>query len=263
MPQAASPRLALIPQPPIQVVASIQALLSGATKGLGCREAKSFAPRNTESTLLPSQLRDLLKWGVIEKTANPGMTGRLFLTPKSNGTQARALFDARPQNALLDWCALSSHGRFRLLRPFHQILVGLAVRAKRPVLAELDFTSFFFQFSWSPALATAHAFRFRNQAYACRAPVQGSAVMPLVAQTASAILAEAPSVRAGPWDWVRCSISIIYDNILLSGEEEDVTGRWARLKARCAAARVVMGDAQPPCSQLTSCCRREERMTRQ
>ena len=108
-------------------------------------------------------------------------------------------------------------------------------------------------FTWSTELAHAHTFYTHGRTYACRAPVQGSALMPLVAQTTSAVLAEAPSTRAGPWEWVSSGTSIIYDNILIAGNEDDVKERWSRLLARCAEAKVVIGDTQPPCHTLVSC----------
>ena len=77
--------------------------------------------------------------------------------------------------------------------------------------------------------------------------------MPFVAQTTTAILAEAPSTRADPWEWVRSGTNIIYDNIMVSGEGHDVKRRWTRLLERCAEAKVVLGEAQPPTRNLTSC----------
>ena len=180
------------------------------------------------SPIRPQHIQDLKRWGIIARMdPKPrALAGRLFLTPKADGLQSRALFDARRQNATLDWCQLSLHGRFRLLRPYHQILVGLATQASNPRIAEIDLKSFFFQFSWSKSLAVAHNFFTNRHNYACIAPVQGSAVMPLVAQTTSSIIAEAPSVRAHPWDWVETGVNIIYDNILIAGEAEDVDRRW-------------------------------------
>lgn len=77
--------------------------------------------------------------------------------------------------------------------------------------------------------------------------------MPLVAQTVTAALAEAPSVRAGPWEWIASGTSIVYDNVLLAGEDFEVEARWKRLMDRCGTANVVVGDTQPPCTRLTSC----------
>lgn len=183
-----------------------------------------------------------------------GSEGTLFLTPKSSGTHSRAIYDARHQNSKINWCRVSEHGRFKILRPYHQILVGLATGAStRPMIAEIDFKSFFFQFSWSSSLADAHAFRIRQKYFRCVAPVQGSALMPLAAQTASAILAEAPSIRAGPWEWVRAGTNLIYDNILISGEAEVVSRRWSRLIARCKAANAILGDTHSPRTTLVSC----------
>ena len=155
---------------------------------------------------------------------------------------------------MVDWCRLSNHGRFHLLRPFHHIAVGLASTATlAPMVAEVDFTSFFFQFQWSESLARAHTFRAHGKSFAFVAPVQGSAVMPLVAQVTTATLARAPLVSAGPWEWVDRGVSIIYDNILLSGEAAEVRARWADLETRCEQIGAVRGDTQPPGYTLTSC----------
>ena len=220
------------------------------------RQPRQVPTRAGPSSLLASHLRDLLRWGVIEEGHNaqlPRTSGRLFLSPKGNGTQSRALFDGRQQNSTIDWCSLQHHGKFHILPPFYQILVGLGIGRENPRMAEVDFTSFFFQFQWGDVLARSHSFFSRRKNYVCRAPVQGCALMPLVAQTTSSILADAPPPRADPWDFVRSGVSIIYDNILLSGEEQDLERRWARLLSRCSEANAVLGDTQPPTRSLTSC----------
>lgn len=207
------------------------------------------------SPILANHVHDLLNWGVIEETKHPGMLGTLFLLPKSDGEHSRALFDARPHNAKVDHCSLSQHGKFMILRPYHQIIIGLALgtRTTNPRIAEMDFRSYFFQFRWSAQLADAHCLRVRKKFYRCSVPVQGSTLMPLVAQTTTAAIAEAPSVRAPPWQWVLSGINVVYDNILISGELQDVERRWHRLLTRCAEVGIVIGDTQPPGQQLIHC----------
>jgi len=77
--------------------------------------------------------------------------------------------------------------------------------------------------------------------------------MPLVAQVTTAILSRAPSVRAGPWEWVQKGLSIIYDNVLLSGRRDEVIARWTELAARSERAGAIRGDTQPPSTTVTSC----------
>ena len=77
--------------------------------------------------------------------------------------------------------------------------------------------------------------------------------MPFVAQVTTAVLAEAPSVIGNPWDWVRSGISIVYDNVIIGGESEDVSRRWLRLLARCVEANVKIGETQPPGQKVRSC----------
>lgn len=218
-----------------------------------CRIVRPFAATDRTSRLLRSHIEHLEKWQVIEEIE----LTRISSASNLFGKLSRAVYDARPQNALIDWCSVSEHGRFRILSPFYQVLVGLGIGASRPAIAELDLTSFFFQFRWSDELAAAHCFRTsesgRERAFRCVAPVQGSALMPLVAQVTTSLLAEAPSAFAGPWEWVRRGISIVYDNILISDEADLLEDRWTRLLARFAEANVKVGDTQPPGRRLTSC----------
>ena len=216
-------------------------------------------PPTTPSQILKCQIKDLVEWGVVETDSKAQSRGKIFLTPKSKGKQSRALYDARSQNSEIEWCALVEHGKFHLMRPFHHILVGLAFATKRSYLAEIDFVSYFFQFRWCRALGRAHGFEVppskeeEEHKYAFRVPVQGSAVMPLVAQATTAALTEAPSIRAHPNEWVDAGISIVYDNILIAGSEEDGRRRWESIRARCEQVGVVIGDTQAPTTRLTSC----------
>ena len=234
-------------------ISPVEALLLGSEPRRGCRPEQTHPPSNSNSQILDFQLQELLSWGVIKPTQTARMIDKVFLVPKRDGRLARALYDARPQNALINWCSVSEHGRFNLLRPLHHVTVGLALRSARPYLAEIDLRSFFFQFSWSRQLADAHSFRALGQDYAFVVPVQGSALLPLVAQATTAVLAEAPPIRAHPWKWVRAGLAIVYDNILLAGEEDDVRKRWARIHERCSAVGVVIGDTQPPSRRVHSC----------
>lgn len=207
------------------------------------------------SNLLQSHIDDLVRWGVVIplKRSDSAILSPAFLTPKSNGVQSRALYDGRKQNALINYCALQRHGRFSLRRPYHQILIGTAAFLSEPRLAEVDFTSYFFEFAWAPALGRAHAFRVGGRRYAHAVGVQGSALMPLVAQGTSAVIAEAPHLDADPWEHVAATVNITYDNILIAAEKDAIDARWARLLARARTAGVVIGDTQPPTTRLLSC----------
>ena len=138
------PLCAPFPSTPIQDPPGTQAgsSFSKATPWDTCRMQTVPAIQHDAqpSPILPQHIQDLKRWGIIERMdPKPrSFAGQLFLTPKADGLQSRALFDARRQNATLDWCRLSLHGRFRLLRPYHQILVGLATQASNPRIAEIS-----------------------------------------------------------------------------------------------------------------------------
>lgn len=198
---------------------------------------------------------DLLQWGVIQPLprGSRGVLGGVFLTEKADGTTSRCIFDARRQNALVNHCALEGHGRFRLLRPYAHILIGLGTGLRIPRLAEIDYTSYFFEFSWAPMLARAHAFRHGGKRYGFKVGVQGGTLMPLVAQVASAIIAEAPAVDAPASEYIDALVSITYDNILIAAESTDVEARWERLLDRSRRAGAVVGTTKPPTCRLVSC----------
>ena len=238
--------------------ASLEALLRGRATA-ACRMPTPYdGSRHRPSILLPSHLNDLLCWGVIRplRRSEPSIIAPLFLAPKPgpNGTTlARALYDARPQNALIDFCALHRHGRFRMLRPFHQILVGTGTLLADPMVAEVDFTSYFFQLPWEGDLHCVHALRVGSKRYAFRVGVQGGTLMPLVAQTVTCVVADAPSPGADPWDWVDAGVVVTYDNILIAAPSHRIAERWDDLHRRAAAAGVVIGDTQPPSHDVPSC----------
>lgn len=212
-----------------------------------CREA---------SRLKQSHLDDLIDWGVVRparRSERPYMS-RVFLTPKADGSSSRALYDARPQNRHLDWCALPGHGRFRLAHPLHQAMVGTAHGREGLVVgAEVDFTSYFFQFRWGLRLQLAHGFRHGPTPYVFQVPVQGSALMPFVAQAVTLALLDGPLPSEDPAAFVANRCVVTYDNVLLTGPPAEVHARLETLTDRCASAGVVVGAVQRPSTTVTSC----------
>ena len=208
--------------------------------------------RCARSVLTPGQVADLLRWGAIRQATHRGnFCQRVFVTPKSDGLTGRPIYDAREQNAHIDWASLRTG--FRLLQPLAHILVGLAVGATRPALYEADATSYFPSFRWCRRLQRHHGFEVRGVPYEQVAPAQGSALMPLVAQLTSAAISRAPPPQAPDAAWVAAGLSIVYDNFLLSGEVDDVTTRAAELTARAQQAGIVLGGATGVTTRLVSC----------
>jgi hypothetical protein len=204
------------------------------------------------SALTPEQVADLLRWGAIRRATQRGnYCQRVFVTPKSDGRSGRPIYDARAQNAHINWATLRTG--FRLLQPLAHVRVGLAVGATRPALFEADATSYFPSFRWCRRLQRHHGFEVRGVPYEQVAPAQGSALMPLVAQVTSAAIARAPPPQAPDAAWVAAGLSIVYDNFLLSGDVEDVAARAADLAARARHAGVVLGTDTGVTTRLVSC----------
>lgn len=204
------------------------------------------------SRLTRGQLSQLVRWGVLRPTCRGhGLVSRAFAVPKSDGVTARPILDARAQNDLIDWSSVRTS--LRLLPILAHVRVGLAVGRKDPLLAEVDAKSYFPSFRWSRGLRRAHVVRVGDQCYTHEVPAQGSALMPLVAQVASASLAKAPPLHAHPDEWVRQGVSIVYDNWLLSGERDCLPGRLSRLTGRLERAGVVVGSVQQPARTVESC----------
>lgn len=68
---------------------------------------QSHGGGTVRSTLTAEQLAGALSMGLIRPTAGrPRITAALFAIPKSDGTTARPIYDARRQNALIDWSAV-------------------------------------------------------------------------------------------------------------------------------------------------------------
>lgn len=224
----------------------------------GCKTRVEWQPRRSEpSPILQSHVADLERWGVVNPLGRRERCtmSTVFLTPKSCGTRSRALYDARPQNACLNWCTMPDHGRFRLPRPLHQIMVGTAHGLEGPVFgAELDFCSFFFLFRWGFELQRAHAFRVGTRPYKFAVPVQGSSVMPWIAQATSLALVGGPLLTDDPCGYVADRLAVTYDNILLVDEPHRLHRRLADLKQRSAKIGAVVGSVQGPTDQRIASC---------
>ena len=223
-----------------------------------CRpEVSQTWPTTPPSSPINEQhLQDLLRWNVIRplRRREPAMLSVCFLTPKSCGTRSRALYDARPQNSLINFCSLPKHARFRLAPPLHQVLVGTGHGLVGDVVGvEVDFTSYFFQFKWCESLGAYHGFRLRGRRYGFRVPVQGSALMPFIAQTATLALAEGPSPMDDPRAYVERRLVVTYDNVLIVDNVENTLRRLAVLRERCEKVGVVIGEVKGPSRMLTSC----------
>lgn len=113
----------------------------------GCRIRAAEPPAARVAELRDGHIADLLAWGVVERAVEQTCAPRsgAFLVPKSSGTQSRFIVDCRAVNRRVNYCAVTGHGRFTLLRPLLHVLVGVAYAHPAPVLAtEIDLTSFFF-----------------------------------------------------------------------------------------------------------------------
>ena len=181
--------------------------------------------------------------------------GHLFLTPKADAVTSRAIYDARAQNAKLHWCTLPAHGRFRLPRTLHQVMVGTGHGLDGDILGcEVDYRSFFFLFRWAPALRRAHAFRLGPRPYGFDVPTQGSSVMPRIAQATSLALADGPGLLEDPARYVDARVTITYDNIMMVDRPDRLRQRLEILKQRSERVGAIVGSVQGPDSeQITSC----------
>lgn len=177
------------------------------------------------SALNESHLDDLRKFGAAESIPrnSPALVSRLFLTPKSDGLTSRPILDARVQNEMVDWNEVQ-RGKFRLLQPLGHIRVGVGLGVEGEMeLFEADAVSYFPAFRWSEALGRAHAFRVGGRRFAHAVPAQGSCLMPLVAQTVSAYLAESPVVDAPSGAFIRSRVSIVYDKRECASPNKTIT----------------------------------------
>lgn len=166
---------------------------------------------------------------------------------------SRPILDARRVNSLFAWDHVE-RSAFRLLSPLNHARVGVGVGIQANfALYEADATSYFPAFRWAWSLARAHAFRVGGRRMAHAVPAQGASVMPLIAQTVSAYIADAPVVDAPAAAWVRSRVSIVYDNFLLSGEVEELRHRVEDFEARAAAHGVRLKPQHPVQGLLTSC----------
>lgn len=207
------------------------------------------------SALNESHLDDLRKFGAAESIPrnSPALVSRLFLTPKSDGLTSRPILDARVQNEMVDWNEVH-RGKFRLLQPLGHIRVGVGLGVEGEMeLFEADAVSYFPAFRWSEALGRAHAFRVGGRRFAHVVPAQGSCLMPLVAQTVSAYLAESPVVDAPSGAFIRSRVSIVYDNFLFSDEPQRLRARAETFMARATKHGVVLKPQYATGGSLESC----------
>jgi hypothetical protein len=212
---------------------------------------QSHGGGTVRSTLTAEQLAGALSMGLIRPTAGrPRITAALFAIPKSDGTTARPIDDARRQNELIDWSAVRTS--LRLIAIVGHVRVGLAVRVATPELIGVDARSYFPSFRWADRLARCHGLVVDGTRYVHRVPAQGCALMPLVAQVTSAALADGPCVDAPAVAWERSRLSICYDNWLKSAERGRGAARLAHLTQRLRACGVV-GTVTDPTTQRTSC----------
>ena len=191
------------------------AILSGTHPAWRAVLAKAGGPiaAGRASTLSQRELRDLVAWGAAAPLPRGAraLVSPLFKTPKSDGVHARPILDARQQNRLFDWAAVARR-RFRLLSPLQHVRVGVGVGVRgRYALYEADATSYFPSFRWHATLAAAHAFRVGGARYAHAVPAHGCTVMPLVAQSVSAFLADGPPADAPARAFVASRLSIVYE----------------------------------------------------
>ena len=208
--------------------------------------------RRIPSGMTADQLESAITMGLIREVATPPTAyARLYAVPKSDGRTSRPIYDARFQNGWVNWSVVGT--KLRLLRPLSHVRVGLAVGCRDPLLVEVDAKSYFPSFRWDDRLARHHGVYAGGRHFVHRVPAQGCSLMPLVAQTVSAALADGPTLSAPDVAWVRSGTSIVYDNWLLSGERQSVRRRFERLCARLAAVGVVIGDIKGPATSLESC----------
>jgi hypothetical protein len=193
--------------------------------------AARCAGRPRESLLTREQREQLVSWGVIEATDRlTGVAGRWFAVSKSDGITARPIYDARAQNALFAMADVPEAAQFNLPSPLTIIKVGLgagmpAEARVQAVGTVIDFVSFFPSLRWGTKLQDAHAAVIGGQYYRARAPVQGSCILPLIAQCVATAIADAPPVGSPAGMNVGEGITVYLDDILVVNTADAVRAR--------------------------------------
>lgn len=197
-----------------------------------------------------SQLRDLIKFGLLERAKEGELRHLLhvpmFVVPKSSGVEGRPITDARLTNALIDRETLIADGHFRLPSPI--TLIRVALGANYPDATDLrlwvgDFVSYFPALQWHRKLAMKHAVKVGDTSYVSAAPSQGSAVLPVVAQSIAVVLAGAPHVHAPPVWSVLAGVCVHLDDICIAKPMVQLEAHVRAVRHRCKAVGVGLKEA--------------------
>lgn len=205
------------------------------------------------SSLTDGQASALVRWGCIRPAHRTEriVLGRMFATPKSDGQHSRPIYDARAQNSAIVWTDLE-YPTMTLLDPLSHVRVGLGLGLDPSYeLFEADLVSCFPSLTWGTRLARAHGLRIGARRYVHAVPCQGSALLPIIAQSVACALAQSPPPNAPRKAFVRTHVSILYDNFLFAGL--DVGPRSRAFSVRAAEVGFEVKGTGPTRDSVESC----------